>query len=249
MDEIERILESILSRYDLSTPEGRTSAYEACVEYAENELSHDLMCNTFLRRAAELLEKEPVEIDVVRELVDLPSDALLDISYDERHGLVITGNPSGLQYLSDILNVLAEAPQGEHVHLFNDEEPLTPVSFNAVFYVEDDDWFRKLEEENMGGSDKGFRIRNIPPEEIFAIQVIGEIPSDLPITRDHIYKVLSWSNNSGNSAWRKKYSGDSERFITFEIEDDNGYDFEIELNLDDPDVNYFRKSDIESLLD
>lgn len=249
MDEIERLLESILSRYDLSTLEGRTSAYEACVEYAENELSHDLMCNTFLRRAAELLEKEPVEIDVVREFVDMPSDSMLDISYDDRHGLVITGNPSGLQYLSDLLSVLAEAPQGEHVHLFNDEEPLTPVSFNLVFYVEDDEWFKKLEEETAGENSKSLRKRNISPHEIFALQVIGEIPSDLPITRDRIYKVQDWNENSTNSAWRKKFSGDSDRFITFEIEDDNGYEFEIELNLDDPDVNYFRKSDIESLLD
>lgn len=250
MEEIEKLINSILSRYDLSTEEGRDRAYAECIDYAENELSHDIICNNFLRRAAEILEKEPVEYDVIREMLDMPSDAEVDISYDERHGFIITGNSSGLHYLSDILRMLAEAPEGEHVHLYNDEEPLTHGSFNSVIYVESDEWFRKLEEEeDRLGSMEDFPKRTIAPEDIFALQIVGDLPPDLALARDNIYRVESFEKIVDEGTWKKTFSGNSDRYYTFHVIDENGDDLDISLHLDDPDVNFFKKADFVGLLD
>jgi len=251
MDEIERMISVILGRHDLSTPEGRDAAYEDCIEFAESELSHDIRCNTFLRRVAEMLEKEAVEYEIIREMVDMPDDAMLDFAYDERHGFVITGNASGISYLADLLHILAEAPSGEHIHLYNDEEPITPTSFNAVIYVDEDEWFRKLAEETGEKGENGENLsrRNINPEDIFALQIVGDIPHDLTLTRDQLYRVDGIHNGEHEGAWKKSFSRDSDRYVTFRITDDHDEDLEITLHLDDPDINFFKKSDLAGLLD
>lgn len=251
MDEIEQMIRMILSRHDLSAPEGRDAAYSECVEFAESELSHDLRCNAFLRRVAEMLEKEAVEYEVIREMVDMPEDAQMDIAYDERHGFVITGNQSGISYLADLLHILSEAPVGEHIHLYNDEEPLSTASFNALLYIEDDEWFRKLgyEGDEKGEDGEGLTRRNINPEDIFALQIVGDLPHDLTLARDRLYRVDGAHTGEQDGAWKKAFSGDNERYTTFRIADDRGDDLEITLHLDDPDVNYFKKSDFAGLLD
>jgi len=251
IEEIERMIRMILSRHNLSTPEGRDAAYSECIEYAENDLAHDLRCNAFLRRVAEMLEKEPVEYDVVREMVEMPDEAALDISYEERHGFIITGNVSGILYLADLLRVLAEAPPGEHVHLYNDEEPLTTASFNAVFFVEEDEFFSRIAEDSQGRGEQGEgpARRNITPKEIFALQIVGDIPADLTLTRDRIYKVEGYSNPLEEGVCKKAFSGDEDRYVTFKITDDNGESLEVILHLEDPDVNYFKKSDFAGLIE
>jgi len=249
MDDIEQLIRQILSRYNLSTENGRDEAYSECIEYAENELSHDINCNTFLRLAADILEKEPVEYDVIRDIVDMPRDAMLDFSYDERQGFKVTGNSSGLTYLAEILRILSEAPEGEHVHLFNDEEPMTPMSFNAVLYLEDDEWFDKIEEDGEDEQREGLPRRAIVPEDVFAIQVVGDLPQELPLMRDRLYKVEGWGSAEKVDSWKKPFSGNNNRFTTFQVTDENGDNLDIILHLDDPDINYFKKADFDGLID
>ncbi len=254
MEDLEKILNEILQKYTLSKEEDRNRAYEECVEFAENRLSDDLRCNSFLRMAALMLEKDPVEIDIIREMVDMPDDAILDVAYDERLGFVLTANSSGLEYLSQLLNLLAEAPHGEHVHLYNDEDPLSAISFNLVLYHEADEWFSKAESE--AAEIGAFRRRAVHASEIFAVQVVGNTPHGMPITRDRIYRVVSVEACSPDfdddvrdeKTWRKFFHGDSERYVNVLILDDDGEDLELVLNMDDPDVILFKKRDIEDLL-
>jgi len=255
---LEKIIDEILAKYDLSVPEGREAAYEECVAFAETRLTDDLRCNVFLRMAAQMLEKAPVEFDVIRDMVEMPEDTLLDLAYDDRHGFMLTGNTIGLEYLVELLKLLAEAPEGEHIHFYNDEEPLTPISFNAVIYHESDEWFDRAEAEASKTSAPGSaRTKTILPEEIFAIQVVGNLPADSPISRDRLYKVERIINNvpvydediEEEKTWRKTFSGDPDRLICAEVVDDFGEDRELVLHPDDPDVIYFRRKDIEQLLE
>jgi len=257
MEQLDKILSEILSRYDLSTPEGRDAAYEECVDFAETRLAGDLSCNSFLRQAAQMLEKEPVEFDVIRDMVDIPDGALLDIAYDDRQGFVLTGNMQGLEYFAELLRALVEAPEGEHIHLYNDEEPLTNISFNAILYYEGDEWFQRAEESVAAGSgQEASRRRTVKPEEIFAVQVVGNLPSNLMITRDRIYKVESVSENipeydeeiEGEKVWQKVFAGDMDRCVCIEVTDDYDENLEIILHLDDPDVIFFKREDIEHLM-
>jgi len=258
MKELEKILQEILSRYDLSKPEGRDAAYEECVDFAETRLTDDLRCNTFLRMAAQTLEKESVEFDIIRDMVEMHDDAVIDIAYDDRQGFLLTANSAGLEYLADLFRVLAEAPEGEHIHFYNDERPLTSMSFNAVFYHESEEWFQRAEEEATADSgQEPARKRTIRPEEIFAVQVVGNLPADIPITRDRIYKVERFSTSVPDTdgdvigegrIWRKSCAGITERNLCFEIADDFGDDIDLILHLDDPDVIYFKREDLEFLL-
>lgn len=252
MDEIERMIRSILSKHNLSDQDGRDAAYEECLDFAEKELAADIRCNTFLRRVSEMLEKDTVEYDVVRDMVEMPDDAILDISYDDKHGFVLTGNYAGLNYFSDLLKTLASAPAGEHVHLFNDEEPLTLSSFNTIVYVEDDDWFDKQLAGQAGeeaNAEHG-SIRRLTGNDVFALQIVGDIPHNLTLTRDKLYRVEgSRQNGDDEEIWRKSYNGNDDRYLTFQLTDDHGETIEIILHLDDPDVNYFKKSDLAELLE
>ena len=205
MNDIEELIRQILSRHNLITEDGRDKAYSECIDFAENELSHDIACNTFLRLAADILEKEPVEYDVIREMVDMPGDAMLDVAYDEPQGFIITGNHSGLTWLADILRLLGDAPAGEHVHLFNDEEPMTPMSFNAVVYLEEDEWFKKVEDESKNEKEEGLARRPIVPDDIFALQVVGDLPHDLPLMRDRLYKVEGFALTEKVDSWKKPF--------------------------------------------
>jgi len=254
MDDLEKILNEILEKYNLSKEEDRGRAYEECVEFAENQLSDDLRCNAFLRMAARMLEKDPVEIDVIRDMVEMDDDAVIDVDYDPNHGFVLTGNSSGLEYLGRLLDLLAEAPHGEHVHLYNDEDPLTANSFNFIIYHESDKWFAWSESEE---ADSGsVRRRPISPQDIFAVQLVGSIPHRIPITPDRIYRVVRVEAASmdyddyvkDERTWRKFFHGDPKRCVRVLILDDEGEGLELILNMDDPDVIIFKKQDIEELL-
>jgi len=257
MNEIEKVIKEILSRYDLSKREGRNAAYEDCIEYAETKMVGDLRCNTFLRTAAQMLEKDPVEFDVIRDIVEMPDGARIDIAYDDRHGFMLTANNEGIEYLIDLLALLAEAPEGEHVHLFNDEDPLSPISFNAVIYHESSEWFKKAEDEvNEQKQVNPARKRVIQPEEIFAVQLVGNLPEDIPVLRDKIYrtdriidKVPDYDDEDviDDKMWRKPFAGDKDRYVCIEITDDYSEDFKLILNLDDSDVIFFKKDDLEHL--
>lgn len=257
MDDLERIIKEILSRYDLSKPEGRDAAYEECIEFAETRLTDDLGCNAFLRSAAQMLEKEPVEFDIIRDQVEIPEDAKIDIAYDERQGFMLTANSSGLEYFADLLHLLSESPIDEHVHLFNDEEPLTPISFNIVMYHESDDWFRKAELEAAETSDQApVRKRNIEPEQIYAVQIVGNVPEGIPVVRDRIYLVERVSDlipeydddvGEDEKIWKKGHSGDRSRYICLEVSDDWACDLKLVLHLDDSDVIFFKREDLEHL--
>ena len=104
-------------------------------------------------------------------------------------------------------------------------------------------------DDEKGEDGEGLARRNINPEDIFALQIVGDLPHDLTLTRDRLYRVDGTHTGEQDGAWKKAFSGDNERYITLQIADDRDDDLEITLHLDDPDVNYFKKSDFAGLLD
>jgi len=92
--------------------------------------------------------------------------------------------------------------------------------------------------------------------DIFAVQVVGNLPHGMPVTRDRIYRIVRVEASSGEyddevkdeKTWRKIFHGDPERYVNVLILDDHGEDMELILNMDDPDVILFKRQDIEELL-
>ena len=78
---------------------------------------------------------------------------------------------------------------------------------------------------------------------------MGDLPADLPLMRDRLYKVEGWGAEEKVDSWKKPFSGDAKRYVTFQITDDNGDDLDIMLHLDDPDINYFKKADFDGLIE
>ena len=81
------------------------------------------------------------------------------------------------------------------------------------------------------------------------MQIVSDVPHDVTLTRDKIYKVEEVGAPESGAVWRKPYHGDEDRYAAFMIYDDDDRDVYVILHLDDPDVNFFRESDFTSLLD
>ena len=81
------------------------------------------------------------------------------------------------------------------------------------------------------------------------------MPFKLSVMKDKIYKVEQLKENipddedvyEDDKLWRKAFNGDFDRYVCLEVSDDFGYDLTLVLHLDDPDVNYFKREDIEHL--
>ena len=143
-----KLMETIITGCDLSNEQGRKEAFERCVRYADEHLAHSLECNLFLAEAAERLGQTRVMKDVVHSIVPVPEGARLHLAYQPDCGPVLTGNPAGLKYLSELAATLAQAPlAGEHVHLDWNEPPFNSDTYGLILYRESDEWFEEAGED------------------------------------------------------------------------------------------------------
>ena len=85
--------------------------------------------------------------------------------------------------------------------------------------------------------------------QIFALQFIEIVPDAIPVTSGRIYRIEGIIPEISIDAWRKSpLSSDESRNIPFAITGDDGERQVIVICLDDPDVLFFSRDDIENLL-
>src|SRR5512138_663068 len=102
-ERFERILDEIISPFDLSHDFGRKRAYEAAIDYARQNLIEDPHCNEFLEAAAKRLGFAPITFDTLESRVKVPKNAWLDVWIsDEDDEIALTGTADGIQYLIDL---------------------------------------------------------------------------------------------------------------------------------------------------
>ncbi|UCD53482.1 MAG: hypothetical protein JSW27_12675 [Phycisphaerales bacterium] len=247
-----KIIEELIAGYDLSTRDGRSEAYTKCEDYAFENIRGRRAFNDFMRAVSDRLGTLPVRLDDFSEEVGEPSEnAKLHLSYTPRTGPVLTGNAEGLEYLAALRNELArERVEHDHAHFWTNEPPLYGRSQPLVIYHEPDTWFERLKEKEEREKQNSETIahRDIDPVEIAALCILTEIPVKMRMTPRRPYRVLGVSEYQGEGIWEKRLRDSNERFRVFTLVNDEGVEGKFGFDLDDPEVLFFTRQDLENLL-
>jgi len=250
MEEYEKLLRKILGSFDLEKPGEIDHAYEACVDYARRNLVNDPNCNAFLHLAAQRLETIPVHLDIIGMTTPMPPDARLDLYVSDENEVVLSGDKSGLEYLSDLLRHLTEAEDSEHFHLDPGEAPLSRRSWPFVVYREEPHWFEEQEKLSILGA-QGPDRSALDPAQVVVIQFMDFPPPALKLNTQKLYKVQvpTEARPAPKQVWDKHLEGAAEsRYHTFALLNEAGVPVHVRLHLDDPAVLYFQRSDLANLL-
>jgi len=257
--DIESLLHELLSGFDLDDPVSRKNAYQYCLDYADTNLQRSLDRNAFISRASNVLGQEMVFAEVVRELVPGTGEEMIHLDYTPELGMVVSGNRSGLLYVSRILETLSQATlEGEHVHLHGGEWPLVGDSYPITWYLESDRWFEMVSaddevttaEGELSGLERTEDLQTldpVQPQETFAIQLLHPIPREMLMSPRKLYMVTATEPYNGQKIWRKGDS-ESETMWIFHFVRDDGQPEQIALEPGDPDVVLLRQEDLGQLL-
>jgi hypothetical protein len=247
----DKVIEELTSGIDLTRTEGKNAAYQRCISYAETHLAGDMWCNAFLAHAAHKLGTEQVMRDVAREIVPLSESARVHIATDPQEGPVITANREGLRYLAELFRVLAQAPcTSEHAHLYWDEAPLSGETYGLVVYLEEEEWFERFAQDyysSLEDEQHPFK-REINAETVMAIQFPASLASSLAVTPQKIYLVQSLVKRCGDDVWTKLIRDDDSRVWIFTIRDDEGMELKIGLDLDDPEIVFLTREELDQFI-
>jgi len=268
------LLDGLLAAEDVSDEVGRRRAYRHCLAHAREAMEDDPAVNLFLALAAECTGQARAHLSVVQGMVRLAGGARLCLTYSDEGGPALVGNADGLRYLSDLAATLADAHMlGEHVHLNPDEGATTAYSYPLTLSLTDDAWFERLaqeaeseeegEAEEDGAEDPQDAVpvrREIEPADVAALCFLlhsgegpGALPPMLPLSPGRLYRVRAIRpHEAGERAWAKYPGGLDEeeaapRMTLFTLRDDDHEQFEIALHLDDPDLHYFTRRDLEQI--
>lgn len=250
MQEYVNLLNKILSSFDLEKPGEIDRAYEACVDYARQNLINDPNCNAFLHLASQRLETIPVHLDVIALTTPMPSNAHLDLYVSDENEVVVSGDRAGLDYLADLLRRLTEAEASEHFHLDPGEGPLTRRSWPLVVYREDSAWFE--DQDKLAATvDAGPDRTALDPSKVLVVQFMDYPPPALKLSTQKLYQVLPPppQNAMAKQVWDKHLEGgDETRYHHFFLANDAATVIQVRLHLDDPAINYFQRSDLPNIL-
>jgi hypothetical protein len=251
MDSKEAI-EKLISEFDIKSEIGRKLAYTKCVDYAKENLKSPKDFNSFVAEAAKMLDQIPIRKDVAAASVPASCDEKLHLTYTQENGPILTGNKTGLLYLSRLLANLADSDKtGEHTHLYYGEFPMYGQTFPLTIYLEDDFWLFKhanVPPETEKVPMPKQQHRNIEPDTIIAFAVLDNVPPTLPILRGNIYKVVSCSKYKDQNALCKGKPAQDKRYFVFEFAGNNGNIHKIAFDIDDSTVFFITKNDVKKLV-
>jgi len=244
-------IENLIAEFDINSELGSKKAYTMCLDYAKKNFKDPKEFNSFVSEAAKILDQPPIRKDVSAESTLSSGDEKLRLEYSNQNGPVLTGNKSGLLYLSRLLANLSNSEEnGDHTHLYHDEFPMFGKTFPLTIYLENDFWFFKYANEPSETDNTAkleYQKRDIDPNSIVAFVVFDNVPPTFPIIRGNIYKVQSCSKYKNQKVWVKGIKGESDKLYVFKFKDDNGVVNQFALDLDDPRVLFITQNDIEKL--
>lgn len=262
-EQYSKIIDSLTVGTDMRDEVSRRMAYNACLTYAEREISFDPDVNLFVSLAAERLEQLHVYFDVIKNMVQMPENARLRLRYTlpDDPDPTLTGNTEGLRYLSSLCTALISSPplsrtgSEDHVHLNAGEPPMIGNSYGLTVYHSADNWFDRFANppEDAEEVNTELPLRQVLPEQIAAIEFLKDenvqIPPFFYLRHDKLYRVLDFRSYSQKEEVPVKpiESGNEDRLFVFTIRDDAQELFDIALHLDDPSLHYFTKSDLEQV--
>jgi len=199
-----------------------------------------------MKAAAHKLHQVPIRMDVASGELELTGSEKLHLDYSLANGPVLTGNETGLLYLSRIINNLARIKEpGEHSHFYNAEPPLAGDSYPLTIYYEADAWFDRHAKKSTPS--KQIAERTISPENLYAFVILDSIPPTLPISRQSVYPILSVEPYREQRVWIKAIRESTDRLYVLTLADDNEQPFQFGIDLDDPTVVLFQKENLSRL--
>ncbi len=245
MDDVDALIDDLLSGEETTSDFGRARAYKRCVRFAEEELAENHLCNLFLLRAAERLGQQPMAVPVVQNKVPMPASGRMCVYLSDDEGVVVVGNAAALRYLGRLCRELSKAPlPGENVVLFEGEEPFVGDSYGLTLYHEDEAWFEAaeqgLEDDFVEAWEAEIHGRILSSEEIVAVQLVGPVPSSLALTAHKLYRVQGIDPYRDEPhILRKPFRPETDRVRVLALTDDDGQSLQLAVDLDDPDINYY----------
>jgi hypothetical protein len=248
----EKIIKQLISKFDFDSETDRKKAYQKCIEYADQNLDYTFHYNQFVEKAAEILGQETIRKDISRRMVEESGNEKLHLIYSKESGPELTGNASGLSYLSQVMKKLSEATMnGEHAHFFYGEPPLYGSSYPLTIYLESDDWFKKIEQDNKKKQKNiktEYKHRDIDTDKIVAFSISDKMPPDMLVTPNKVYKVYSCEKYEDKDVWLKKIREKTDRIFVFQFRKDDNEIEEIGLDLDDEKVLFLTKDNLSQLV-
>jgi len=246
-----KIIDELVSGFDLSSDVERKRAYNRCHEYAGENLSDSGTCNVFLAEAAEMLGQMKIHMDIIESKAAPSGAEKIHLLYNSTYGCELTGNRSGLLYLSRVMRLLSETPMaGEHIHLREDDPCLEDGSQNLTIYYEPEDWFDEYAVKDYE-DDPSYSPpeRKVAPGAIVVLCSTVEFPPSIYMSRDKVYRVAGCEEYEGQEKMAcKRIREGIERMFTFSLIDDRGEEIQIGFDLDDYDIVFFTLGDLEQLI-
>jgi hypothetical protein len=243
----------ITKGFDLTTETGRKKAFMKCMEYADRKLSKSIEYNSFMKYVANAFEQTPIVKDIVKQIVITTGKERLHLTYSDGNGPILTGNKSGLQYLSKVVEKLSESEMaGDHIHFYNQEPPLYGSSYPITVYYENDKWFEDYGADDASKAEASENetvvTRDIIPEDVLALLITEEAPPGILISKNVLYRVFSCEKLQDQKVWAKNIKDNSDRMYIFKFIDDDGQAQKLAVDLDDDEIMFFNESQLRQFL-
>ena len=247
-----KIIEELISEFNLLSDLDKKKAYLKCIKYADANLDF-MEYNSFAAAAADRLDQRRVSKDTVRSMVKLKGNEKLHLYFSEENGPELVGNQAGLTYLWKLIKNLSHAKlAGEHIHLDYGEMPWYIESYPLTICLEDDKWFAALDENR-----ESVNVTPLEPVDpahlntngIAALILTTNAPPQLLMSKNKIYKVISCERYNNHRVWTKYIRNSQERMYKFQFKRDDGEVQEVAFDLDDQSIVFFTADELKNLID
>ncbi|MDH4227202.1 MAG: hypothetical protein OEV59_05565 [Deltaproteobacteria bacterium] len=250
-EDYKRIIREQTFGIDTTNELGRRKAYIKCIDYAKKSTLDILDINPFIAAAAEEFKQTRVMTGAMEENIEPTGKERIYLTHSNEYGPEFVGNKEGLLYMARVfLNLSRSKMEGEHVHLYDNEAPLSEGSYPFTVYYEDNKWFDEYAEDEDGEdglSGPEPRQRGIRAEDIAAFMLLDEAPPTMLVTANKIYKVSACKEVTDENIKVIAGAGEAERAFAVTFVQDDGKSGKILLGANDDGVVFFRKKDLEQI--
>ena len=186
------LIGELTSGFDLTVALQRKNAYNRCYEHARENFAESGDGNLFLAEAAHTLDQPPVKMEFIDGVVAPTGAEKINVVLSGPYGIVLTGNRSGLSYLSRVMEFLSRTPvNSEYVYFRSDNPLMEGDTLGLTVYYEPDEWFDMYAQGNPefdGNEEPYIPERKIAAAAVVALCLTVEPPLTIFLNKDKIFR-------------------------------------------------------------